>query len=100
MVKKSGPKPFTFEGDKATNSWLSSLEPSTRNNYTVHWKRFLVWAGLTGDQILENVKTVSKGEWEAKVMQYKTWLSQQKSRKGEPLSDYFVRQSTVAVRSF
>jgi hypothetical protein len=38
--------------------------------------------------------------WEKKTLQYREWLKTQKNKKGEPLSDYFVRQSTVAIRSF
>lgn len=55
---------------------------------------------MSGDQILSSRKADSKAVWEKKTLQYREWLKTQKSKKGEPLSDYFVRQSTVAIRSF
>lgn len=99
-MAKTGPKPFAFPGDKATNEWLSSLTPSTRNTYRVHWRRFLAYVGISGDQILSSRKADSKAVWEKKTLQYREWLKTQKSKKGDLLSDYFVRQSTVAIRSF
>jgi len=90
-MAKTGPKPYAFPGDKATNDWLNSLTPSTRNAYRVHWRRFLAYVELSGDQILESRKAGSKNVWETKTLQYKEWLQTRKNKKGEPLSDYFVR---------
>lgn len=100
QMSKPGPKQREFANDKAANEWLNSFKASTRNTYRDHWGRFLDYMGMTGDRILESRRADKKYNWEKRILAYKEWLKIQKNEKGELLSDYYVRQSTITVRSF
>jgi len=99
-MAKRGRKPREFPNDKATKEWLDSLGTSTKPYYSSHWWRFLEHLKMSGDQILASRRVDSESQWEKHVLGYRQWLKTQKNKKGEILSDLFVRQSTVAIRSF
>lgn len=82
------------EVDKATE-WLNSLKASTRKPYTTAWKYFREFAGMTGDQIIEDRKNDKEHKWERKVLEFKKWLMDTKG-----LAPYTATASTNSVRGF
>ena len=83
-----------FPNDKATQEWLDSQKTSTRKAYGSHWKYFLEYVGLTGDQILESKKADKDYSWEKKVLGFKNWLIE----KGK--SERTGTSASIAVRGF
>jgi hypothetical protein len=71
MKKRTATK-HVFPGDKATNKWLDTQKKGTKNTYATHWKLFLEWTGMTGDQILQSRKEDKDATWE-KLLPYYAW---------------------------
>jgi integrase len=84
-----------FNGDKATNEWLSATKKSSRNTYRSQWKRFLDYVGKTGDQILAERKADKNYTWEKKVIEFRRWLIEKQG-----LSPNTATTAGGAVRSF
>jgi len=92
---KRGPKPKDFGNDRATNDWLNAQENSTRRTYATHWRRFLEYTQMTGDQIFESRKADKERLWEKKVLAFKPWVVNVKKK-----SELTARQGTITARSF
>lgn len=84
-----------FPNDKTTHEWLDSHKTSSRYTYQSHWKYFLEYAGMTGDQIIEDRKTDKDYKWEKKAIQFKQWMIKQKKK-----AEYTATGAVGAVRSF
>jgi integrase len=99
---KRGRKIIEFDpSDKATSEWVGSLSKSSKNTSSGHWRRIMLWAGMSGDAILASRRADTNADWEKKVLQLKEWMKAQKDPKtGEFYSDLYARQSTVTLRSF
>ena len=55
---------------------------------------------MTGQQILESKKADKTFEWERKIIEFKTWMKQQKNRNGITYSDNAVGTAVNTLRSF
>jgi integrase len=86
-----------WENDQATREWLGSFKakPNTMNTYKVAWRKFLEFAGLTGDQILADRKADAEFHWESKTLAFKMWLLAEKK-----LSQNTGRTSAESVEGF
>jgi integrase len=91
-----------FPNDKATHAWLDSYKPSSRYTYQTNWKYFLEYAGMTGDQIIEDRKADKDYAWEKKTLEFKNWMTKQPSKRNpsETLGEYTATGAVGAVRSF
>ena len=83
-----------FAGDKATIEFLNAQKPSSRNIYKHHWRRFLEFTEMTGNQILEDRQKDKEFAWEKKVITFRGWLLDQK------LSTASAKTAVGTVRSF
>lgn len=84
-----------FPNDKATNEWLNSMKKRTRSTYQTHWRHFIKFTGMTGDEILADRKVDKDYNWEKKVIEFKRWLIDVKNK-----AEYTAKSATGAVRSF
>lgn len=83
-----------FLNDNATLQWLNAQKRGTMYSYKYSWKFFLEFAGLIGDQLIQNRKADKDYAWERKTLEFKNWLIQR------GLSDNSAVGATTAVRSF
>jgi len=84
-----------FPNDKATHEWLNSFKASSRYTYQSHWKYFIEFTGMTGDQILADRKGDKDYRWEKKVIEFKQWMIEEKKK-----AEYTATSATGAIRSF
>jgi hypothetical protein len=90
-------KTISFPNDKATNEWLDTQKAGTKKVYACHFRKFLEFTGLTGDQILADRKKDVAEEtfrWEAKTLEFKVWLANKK------FSPYAATCGATAARAF
>lgn len=76
---------------------MNAQQKSTRKTYRYHWRRFLEFTGLTGNEILESRKRdleQESYEWEKKILQFKDWLI----KKGK--SEHTAKTGAAVVRGF
>lgn len=83
-------------GDKASETWLASQKRTTYWAYKTHWKRFAEFTELSGDQILASRRNDRSFSWEAKVLEFKTWLMGEKWQ----LSSNSATSAAQAIRGF
>ena len=69
-----------FPGVKATHEWLNSMKKSSRSTYQSHWRHFVKFTGMTGDQILADRKADTDFKWEKKTIEFKRWLIETKKK--------------------
>jgi integrase len=81
--------------DKAPETWLDSQKKDTRCAYRSHWRRFAEFTGKTGDEILASRKKDKEFFWEAKLLEFKSWLTEEKD-----LSSNSATTATQAIRGF
>jgi integrase len=81
--------------DKAAESWLNSQKKATFHAYKVHWRRFTEFVHATGDEILESRRNDKNFHWEAKVVEFKSWLLEE-----QQLSSNTATATTQAIRGF
>jgi integrase len=75
--------------------WLNSLSASSRRVYERNWEYFKEFTGLTTDEILEAKQKEENGKWKAKLLQFRTWLLEDKG-----LSQNSAKTATGVVRGF
>lgn len=74
MAPRKIPLEEQFPDDIATIEFLNAQKPSTRNVYKQHWRRFLKFTKMIGNQILEDRQTDKEFSWEKKVIAFRNWL--------------------------
>ena len=68
-----------FPNDRATHEWLDATKKTTRATYQTAWKDFIEYAGMSGDEILEDRKSDKDYAWEKRVLGFKRWMIDVKS---------------------
>jgi integrase len=81
--------------DKASETWLSSQKKTTYWAYKMHIKRFVEFTGLSGDEILADRKKDKEFRWEAKLLEFKTWLMEEQG-----LNSNSAASTSQAIRGF
>ncbi len=81
--------------DKASETWLSSQKKTTYWAYKTHIKRFVEFTGLNGDEILADRKKDKEFRWEAKLLEFKTWLMEEQG-----LNSNSATSTAQAIRGF
>jgi integrase len=95
------PRKTSLEGlDKTIIDFLASQKIGTQHTYKCLFKQILTFTGMTGQQILESKKADKTFEWERKIIEFKTWMKQQKNRNGITYSDNAVGTAVNTLRSF
>lgn len=94
-----------FSDDKATTEWLDSFESkkNTQNTYATGWRRFLEYAGMTGDQILADRKGDHDFRWERKTLDFKRWMvegARQLKHPEKKLGEHAGRTAATSVEGF
>ena len=94
-------KQISFEGlDKTVIDFLSSQKIGTQHTYKCLFRQILEFTGMTGQQLLESKKADKNFEWERKIIEFKQWMKQKKSRNGKNYSDNAVGTAVNTLRSF
>jgi len=75
--------------------WLSALSESSRRVYERNWEYFKEFTGLTTEEILEAKHKERNGDWKAKLLQFRTWILEEKG-----LSPNSAKTATGVVRGF
>ena len=81
--------------DKASETWLSSQKKTTYWAYKTHIKRFVQFTGQMGDEILADRKKDKEFRWEAKLLEFKTWLMEEQG-----LNSNSAASTAQAIRGF
>ena len=102
MGKKQPPLEEQFPNDQATIEFLNTQKKSTQPVYKQHWRRFLEFTRMTGNQILESRKLDTESAWEKKVLEFRGWIEKQPKKRNpkETLGDAVAKTAVGVVRAF
>ena len=76
--RKQGDAYTRAKFDAPTEEWLTAQKKSSESAYAYRWKFFLEFTSKTGAEILANRQNDKDFFWEKQVLDFKTWMLEEK----------------------